>query len=161
MIEAMDITNEIIVWAAAPTVLPPLVAPGSAIVSTRPARNGDVVIDYEGNLYGAAGMDVYANRVFHAWDRQVTNYPTIARRAARVEHLVRIGTFDPKAGKVVVEGLIALQDWLGDDAKKPEQLVCTEHRYVVRRAVLAMIATGDPAKVQNACRWAVAEGVIF
>ena len=77
--------------------------PGSGIVAGTPARDESrILVDYEGNRYGAVNMVTFADRVARAWDRQRTRYPTIARAAMRVEQLVKIGEYDAERGVVLL-----------------------------------------------------------
>lgn len=154
------VTAEVVVWVPAGSHLVSI-EPRSGIVSTRPARDGRIVVDYEGGIYRQSGMDVFANRVFHAWDRQVADYPTTARMCPPVDHLVRVGTFDTVDGVIVVEDHDALAAWLGGAAEDAGQLICTVgHRYAVRRQALDMFASGDPVKVAMARKFAATAGLV-
>ena len=52
---------------------------GSGIVGS-PTRDGLIIqVDYEGNLYHAANLRTFWERLFHAAGRHVTGYPTVAR----------------------------------------------------------------------------------
>lgn len=55
------------------------IAAGSGIVASPLKDNQGYVLDFEGNLYGACNLQKIEQRIFHALDRQKTNYPTIAR----------------------------------------------------------------------------------
>jgi len=57
-----------------------------------------VLIDYEGNLYGAVGLDTYEGRVRRAYERHVSRYPTVARMLVPAAELVQIGWYDPETG---------------------------------------------------------------
>ena len=152
--------DEVVVWVPAARHLAHI-APGSGIVSSQPAQGGRITIDYEGGIYRQVSMEIYANRVFYAWDRQMADYPTVSRIWPPVDHLIRVGTFDATNGVVVVEDREALQSWLGVDADKPEQLICTASMgYVQRRDVLAALASGDPVKVAMARKFAATAGLV-
>jgi hypothetical protein len=75
------------------------IASGSGIVGRPNAEDPRIIVmDYEGNLYGAENLREYGQRVMHAADRSVTHYPTVARRALSLERVaeafVLIGTYD-------------------------------------------------------------------
>lgn len=70
-----------------------LVLPGSGIVS-RLRDDGWCIIDYEGNKYGAVGLDTWEQRVKHAWGRASENYPTVARQVVRCGDVVIVGEVD-------------------------------------------------------------------
>lgn len=99
---------------------------GSGIVgrvTEQPGRSY-VSLDYEGNLYGAVNLTRYVERVAHAYDRQVTGYPTVARMHAPAEWVEQIGWYSPD-GYIVVEPTLEswakLRKWLGvDDVPKAE-----------------------------------------
>jgi len=103
---------------------------GSAIVGT-PFRGG-VLVDYEGNLHGAANLKTYADRALHAWGRHVKRYPTVARALVEPYEVVQVGSFDPEAGVVAVfrgtqHG--ALKRWLGVDDLDEAELLCTGAKF--------------------------------
>jgi len=80
---------------------------GSGIVSIgRLVQSGQatdrVLVDYEGNRYGAVNIVTYADRVAHAYDRQRQQYPTVARALVARESLIEIGWYEPDVGSVVV-----------------------------------------------------------
>ncbi len=72
------------------------IAKGSGIVGV-PAEGGAVLIYYEGNIYGAQNIRTYEDKIYHAADRLVAKYPTVARTWAKPEDLVRVGTYDHPA----------------------------------------------------------------
>jgi hypothetical protein len=72
--------------------------PGSGIVGSHSDREPNLIkLDYEGNKYGAYGLDRYWQRLFHAAARHLENYPTVAREyhadGPNFPFLV-VGTFD-------------------------------------------------------------------
>lgn len=71
--------------------------PGSGIVGRASGPN-HLLIDYEGNRFGAANIVTYADRVAHAADRQVRGYPTLARRVVRCEAFWHVARFLPDYG---------------------------------------------------------------
>lgn len=88
---------------------------GSGIVGTL-QENGRVMIDYEGNLYGAVNIVTFADRVHHAWGRHSVHYPTVARALVPTDAVARVGWYDPEAGVVDLDGPedeAALSAWLG------------------------------------------------
>jgi hypothetical protein len=74
---------------------------GSGIVGS-PLADGWLLLDYEGNRYGAANIKSYADRVKHAAGRQRTLYPTVARMHADPSDVIKVGEFDPNTGLVTV-----------------------------------------------------------
>lgn len=71
-------------------------APGSGIVG-EPHPSG-VLLHYEGNLYGAANLQRYEERLKHAAGRLVGRYPTVAMMllpaAEAADALVAVGEYD-------------------------------------------------------------------
>ena len=74
--------GEIVVWVPTGRVAN-TIKTGSGVVSSQPPNRGRIVVDFEGNLHGSPALGVYADRVLHAWDRQHTGYPTVARLWAK------------------------------------------------------------------------------
>jgi hypothetical protein len=65
---------------------------GSGIVTVDPTAD-KVEVYYEGNLYGASGLETFEDKVRRAAERLVDRYPTIAKgRWARTDFDV-IGTY--------------------------------------------------------------------
>lgn len=107
-------------------------APGSGVVGTVaryaavPASevfaSGDLTAEhhlsarrtvyYEGNVHGASNIVSYADRVYHAADRLVRRYPTIARRTVHRDALIAVGTFDYPTRTLRVSDEPALAAWL-------------------------------------------------
>jgi hypothetical protein len=86
-------------------------------------RHGQVVVYYEGNLYGAVNLGRYAERVRHAYWRMVENYPTVAMSVVPGEELAQVGWFDPDENRVaVIRGLEwgLLAAWLGGELDEAE-----------------------------------------
>ena len=117
------------------------IVPGSGIVSgfapvdVLPGSDQlFVLVDYEGNLYYAVNLARYADRVAHAWDRQKTQYPTVARSAIPAEQLIKVGEYDTEAERVAL-GLGTAMDvedcrrrlatWLGVDELDENELTRT------------------------------------
>ena len=63
-----------------------------------------LLVDYEGNVYGAQNVVTYADKVMQAWGRHSVRYPTVARLSLPPETMVRIGDFVPDVGRVYVDG---------------------------------------------------------
>lgn len=123
-----------------PSGLVVLVDKGSGIVG-RPAPNGGaygaeshaddngrVLVDFEGNRYGAANIVTYADRVYHAYGRMVDDYPTVARNYLKAEQLLQIGWFEPEDGVVDVNDYDALAEWLGVEEVDEDELHTTHGR---------------------------------
>lgn len=93
-----------------------LIAPKSGVVGSTQGVTDRVMIDYEGNLFGAVNLERYANRVARAYDRHVTRYPTVARAFVSPDELIQIGTYEPaEFGVLVYPGgaMNDLAEWLG------------------------------------------------
>lgn len=85
---------------------------GSGMVGQK-AQNGQVEIYFEGDLYGAVGMENYAERCYSAAGRMKTRYPTITTRVVKEENVRRIGSLDLRSGKVNLEVPIeSVRDWV-------------------------------------------------
>lgn len=114
------------------------VLPGSAVVSTEPV--GTQVLCYlEGNLYGAANVKTYADRVLHASSRLRTGYPTSAVRSIPRSELLPVGTFDDSFGEVVLRDGTAAQlaSWIGvPEAGLAEQLLTTDSAHALAARTL-------------------------
>ena len=87
---------------------------------------GRVVIDFEGNLYGASNVRTWADRVLVAEGRHRVQYPTVARETVRPDALVRVGTLHDESCRVTprlwVENRPPLADYLGLDVESDEFL---------------------------------------
>lgn len=140
------------------------IAPGSGVVSLvrtsgSDAGDADVVeIGFEGNLYGAGNLAIYADRVHHAWGREMESYPTVARMRAPADALVSVGNFDPVAGRVVVDegGLEVLGAWIGTTLSglDDSELLSTDFRHQEFRALQHMLASTDLLVQERALWWA-------
>lgn len=106
---------------------PPLIdfLPGSAIVSDGEHSTGRIKIDYEGNKYGAANLFRYVERVMRAADRQLHNYPTIARAYVMDYQLTLVGTYDTEQRVVRIApfDLDRVKEWLGMEEIPESELV--------------------------------------
>lgn len=117
-----------------------MIAAGSGIVGAPALRGGYLEVDYEGNLYGAANIVTYADRISLAYGRMVQHYPTIARTLVEPEALTRVGTYLPATGVVDLrhatpEGKNLLLRWLHIPYDQlAAQLLTTSHKHAVARA---------------------------
>lgn len=132
--------------------------PGSGVVAAA-AGPGRLLADYEGNRYNAANIVTYADRVHHAAGRAAVSYPTLARAVLPASALVRVGTWDDKAGRVHLDGdaaRAAVRTWLGlEDTSAGNtaldvQLVSTSVRHQMRAEIEKALACGDPAAAMAA-----------
>jgi hypothetical protein len=112
-----------------------IVAASGVVCQTLPAEERTSVW-YEGNLHGAANIVTYADRVYHAADRMLRDYPTSATAALRSKHLLVIGTFDTHTGTVTLDGdsqRRILADWLGVEQVADSELETTVSTHILRR----------------------------
>jgi hypothetical protein len=94
--------------------------------------DGRLTVDYE-EPGRYANIITFADRVYHAYDRQLSRYPTHKRMWILERELVKVGIFYPTHGRVEVtdgQALYSLLRWLdlplndeGSD-KLAEQLRC-------------------------------------
>lgn len=120
----------------------PMIDAGSGIVGT-PLEGDRVLVDYEGNRYGARNMVVWADRVSHAHGRHQDRYPTVARASLRSTDLVEVADFDTDSGDVHVhpEQVPAVLAWLGVSADElAAQCQSTSARYQMRRDLATLRA---------------------
>lgn len=75
--------------------------PGSAIVCALELTNKrtfptvqEVLIYFEGNVYGAESMQSFRHKIVHAAGRMMTRYPTIARQSVSTSELLPVGEYD-------------------------------------------------------------------
>jgi hypothetical protein len=117
---------------------------GSGVVG---ASDGEeATIFYEGNLYGAANIKNFADRVHIAADRSLHHAATVARALVDEKELLEIGFWDDNAGRAVIlpECLGDLADWLDVESVPPSELEATAGHYVERRQIKAALASPDP-----------------
>jgi hypothetical protein len=89
---------------------------GSGIVGSPWQHDSrQVVLDFEGNLYSAANIHTFADRVHHAWGRHSGEYPTIARMVVGAETVRQVGWYDPDDQELDVNDRAALAAWLDCD----------------------------------------------
>jgi hypothetical protein len=107
-----------------------IVAGSGVVCATTPT--GPTVVSLEGNLYAAANIVTFADRVYQAADRLLRGYPTSAVRTLPAAHLLVLGSFDTVTGTVTLAGdreRGILADWLGFDQVDPGELetTCADH----------------------------------
>lgn len=133
------------VYVPAPTApIRYTIATRSGIVGT-PKDDGQVRIDYEGNLHGASNIVTFADRVAQAAGRHTTNYPTIARAWVPSTNLVPVGRWDDTDGIVTVDNYEALAAWLHIETIPDGELLASGARYEHRRALVDALRSPDPA----------------
>lgn len=71
------------------------------------------LVYFEGNIYSTGNIVTFADRVYHAADRLVANYPTVAKSVVKVEALLEVGVFDHTARVLRIDNDAALAAWLG------------------------------------------------
>jgi hypothetical protein len=76
---------------------------------------GLVLVDYEGNLYGALNMRCFADHLHHAAARQAARYSTVARMALPREALRVVGSYDLAAKRFVCTDPEALAAWVAPE----------------------------------------------
>jgi hypothetical protein len=90
------------------------VARGSGIVGRLTLTTAGLQeVCYEGNLYGAANIVTYADRIYQAAARLVSRYPTMARVTLPPSAIYLVGTFDYGLRQLVVTDQTPLAGWLG------------------------------------------------
>lgn len=102
---------------------------GSGIVG-RPLED-EVLIYYEGAIYGQVGMERLADRVNYAYLRMRERYPTVAFRVVPRYALVVVGTFDPRGGRILLTGPLserAVADWIAAAQLDPTELAVSARR---------------------------------
>lgn len=136
--DAMSEPTTIYIPAPA-SILSAMIKDGSGIVGPdTPDANGRILVDYEGNLHGASNFRTYADRVYHAYDRAHTKYPTIARSYVKPGDLITVGTFEPVFGTVDLgpDAGYMLAGWLGlSPDQLPPELLSTHDTHVSLRTV--------------------------
>ena len=102
---------------------------GSGIVgSPWEGRDGQILIDFEGNRYRSMNLRTFADRVRHAWHRHTTSYQTVARLVIGEEQLQQIGWWQPDDREVDLlnpDAAVLLADWLGVDELDDAELRCS------------------------------------
>jgi len=104
----------------------PNIRRGSGIVGIPEPDESDVLVYFEGNVYGSTGMERLADRAYHAFDRLRSQYPTVAFARLPKTALVDVGTFDPWQGQITPRSEEAereIADWLDSpDSLDPAEL---------------------------------------
>jgi hypothetical protein len=91
------------------------IAEHSGVVGTA-VEGGRVVVDFEGNLYGAANIKTYADAVHHAAGRHAwgaEGYPTRARTEVDEDEVLEVGFYNGERVQVYPEQVGTVADWLG------------------------------------------------
>ncbi len=124
--------------------LPALIAPRSGIVGqlvddVDSPTSARVHVYYEGNLYGSESFRSYADRCYHAADRMIAAYPTVAQAMVSPDDVVLIGTLDMTFGEVSIEPehLDALEAWLDSTEDGDRWRFTTGQTHEGRRTVRA------------------------
>lgn len=121
-----------------------LIDHGSGVVGS---LGGDtILVDFEGNRFGASNVVTYADRVAVAASRHAVSYPTIARASPPASDLCRIGVFDGVHGEVVLDGRPErdlLAAWLREASVTGDELVASGHAYEGHRMLRDAEAAGD------------------
>jgi hypothetical protein len=114
----------VFVPVSAATPIATIVARGSAIIGEACSDGSEgVTVDYEGALNGQANIKTYADRARHAFGRQITRYPTVARCVVPRSELRQVGWFDPESGIALFDDAHeAVASWLGVAAIDPQEL---------------------------------------
>lgn len=91
-----------------------LILKGSAIVSDGQLRDGQLLVYFEGNLYGAVNLQRFEDKMLQAAGRLVQKYPTVARCLMPVDQLMEVGTYDypNQRFQAKPDTLSALNQWL-------------------------------------------------
>jgi hypothetical protein len=101
------------------------IAAGSGVVGEL-AEDGNLLIDYEGNLTGSPSLELYASRVLRAAARQAGRYPTRARRLVPPEAMIAVGEYDAREQVIRLTGPEPereLARWLGVDTLDHDELI--------------------------------------
>jgi len=120
----VGLPSSLAVFVPAPeSRLPFLIAAKSGIVgSPDPDDATRVVIDYDGDLYHAANVRTYADRVRVAAGRHKDRYPTVARRSVPAMDLVQVGWWLSE-GFLEITDMEALTGYRGTPVDRKELLV--------------------------------------
>jgi hypothetical protein len=122
------------------------IAPRSGIVGRPDGER--LLVDYEGNVYGAQNLRRYADRLLQAHGRQQARYPTVARIWVERAAMRRVGSLDVAEGRVVLDDAQAEQAvaaWLGQSVLDPAELESDSAHHLRRREWRAAAASPDPA----------------
>jgi len=77
----------------------------------------------EGNKADACNLNRYVEKVYTAWERAATGYPTSAKLAIPAVELIRIGTYYCAQKRILVEDIDILSRWLDTPVVDPRELV--------------------------------------
>lgn len=76
-----------------------------------------VMLYYEGNLFGS--MPDWATMLFHAADRLIARYPTVARCSVKPDDWYLVGSYYPDTERLYVEDQAALDAWIANGTHAP------------------------------------------
>lgn len=124
---------------------PTAIAGGSAVFGQPPDR-ARVRVDYEGDIYGRGWG--FAEKLAHATDRHLAEYPTVARLWLAPEALEPVGWYDRETDELVVDDrsvAARLSEWIGAEAEG-----CDARLSEGQTITLAAIAAGvDVARTEQ------------
>jgi hypothetical protein len=97
-----------------------MIATGSGIVAFRqPDAPDQLVVYFEGNLFGAENLKTLHDRALQAYGRMAKSYPTVAKAQMPADAFEVVGTIDPDRFEIDKDHP-ALQAWTKHD---PELMV--------------------------------------
>ena len=103
-----------------------VIAKASGIVG-RSLVDGEILVDMEGNLYGASNLQHWCQRVYHAAGRAKENYPTVARGRYPESDFVQVGVIDTDEWLLHLspkkDERDALRAWIGDELDEYPNLI--------------------------------------
>lgn len=106
------------------------ISKGSGIVGR--FRENRLVVDYEGNLYGAENLTSFPDKVRHAFFRARDRYPTVARRTVDPSSFVVVGRVAddgwPEPDPVSPADRVAFEAWTGESAETSFQYVSAKRQ---------------------------------
>lgn len=92
--------------------------PGSAIVaSIEESAKEQMIVFFEGNLYGFDNIKDFGDKALHAADRQMQSYPTTAIARLAAGDLIEVGRYSHSLQRVTsISNEEALRDWAPGEA---------------------------------------------
>lgn len=101
------------------------ILPGAALVGEWDFMVGRVMLDFEGNKYGAVNLQRYIERCMVAWHRHATRYPTVSRIWVLSGEVSEIGFLDTERKRAAVgpNDLPRLAQWLDMETVPERELV--------------------------------------
>lgn len=107
-----------------------------------------LLLDFEGDVYGAFEHRTWADQVHHAWGRHSERYPTVARILAPREHFARVGLYDPREGQIDLDSdadVEAIERWIGKPLDVQQLTTSGVVRHLQRRDLRAALSSSDEA----------------